>query len=156
MALITLEHDGRKLMNVTPAEAVNKGVPQNLVDAAMAESDARRARAVLRRQIETGAGDTLSLLGSASDTAALGLLIAAATAKAINDSSGFAQFKASFQATLTALDGNVDLGQVMEDFLARVQAGTTRIPLQSKGVASAMADLESRSTTVADALAAIA
>ena len=97
---------------------------------------------LLREQIATEAGDTLSLLGTTNDTAMLALHGLASLATALSTATSLAQVRAAAEP----------FAAQAADFLANVEAGTVRLPYIAKGVNGTMAEIETRATAVSEAL----
>lgn len=115
---------------------------------------AQGVRDKVRRDIATGAGDTLSMLGTTSDAAAIATLGIAALTVAVASSSDYAKFKTAFMGALQKLAGDHDMVEISGSFLAKIEAGEVIIPAMAKGMGEVIADIETRSTAVSQALIA--
>ena len=144
--------DGPKFDSFTPDELRKKGVPDDVIAAAVEAETAKLQRAPIRKEIQERVGDGLSLLGTAADASALSLLGLAAMSEAIEASSDWDEFKAGFQANLNSLAKEGGLVQLLAGFSARLQDGQTCLPLHTKGIENTMAEIEPRSTAIAAAL----
>lgn len=112
----------------------------------------RAEKSAVRQRIEKSGGDTLSMLGTTADAAAIATLGIAALTVAVSGAANYAEFKAAYLAALGKLGGDHDMVQISADFLAKIEAGEVMIPAMVKGVGSVIGDIETRSTAVAQAL----
>lgn len=115
----------------------------NPADVTVDYSDAE-LRAMLRSAIARDAGDTLSLLGTATDGAQLLLVRFCELIQGLNAATTIAEVRAAaagFEPTATAL-------------LADIAAGTVKMPFELKGEAAVIAEIGERATAVADAFEA--
>ncbi len=106
------------------------------------EYSASEQRQMIRAQIESQAGDTLSLLGTASDGAQLLLYHLATLVKGLSTANSLAEVR----------DATAAFNLLAEAFLAKVAAGEVKLPFQLKGEAAVMTEIETRATAVSDAL----
>lgn len=106
------------------------------------EYTAREQRDAIRRTISIEAGDTLSLLGTASDGAQLLLFHMATLVKGLSTANSLAEVRDATDAFMPLAD----------DFLGKVESGEVKLPFQLKGEAAVMTEIETRATAVADAL----
>lgn len=110
-------------------------------------------KAKIRARIRNEAGDAQSLLGTASDVAALGLLHDMATIVAEAKCEGsFETFLRIKHGLLSELAGSANIAEMAEGFLNDVKSGAISIPLIDKGLAKAMTEIAARSDAVAKAL----
>lgn len=103
----------------------------------------REKRGFLRGDIARSAGDTLSLLGTASDGSALALYHLASLIKGLHGAQSLEDVRAAAAAFEPAASS----------FLSKVDAGAVKLPFLVKGEAEVMTEIETRATAVADALA---
>lgn len=96
----------------------------------------------IRQQINNTAGDTLSLLGTASDGAQLLLFHFATLIKGLHSAQSLEEIRAAAAA----------FEPVAISFLAKVEADDVKLPFLVKGEAAVMAEIEARATSVSDAL----
>ena len=148
---VSLQHNGKQYDLWSVEALLDEGVPEDVIAAALKP---KQIRQLVRSQIAVQAGDTLSLLGTASDAAALATLGVAALTTALAGAGNYTEFKAAFLATLGKLAGDQDMVAVSAGFLAKIEAGEVLIPVMIKGVGDVMADIENRSTAVSEALIA--
>ncbi|MFY0309626.1 hypothetical protein ACFMBG_06985 [Leisingera sp. D0M16] len=144
-------HDGIHLFDVSGfvplAEACSQaqGVISEGYDAGKVERipvSAEETRALIREGIAASAGDTLSLLGTASDGSALALYHLAALIKGLHSAQSLEEVRAAAAA----------FEPVASSFLAKVEAGDVKLPFLVKGEAEVMAEIENRATAVSEAL----
>lgn len=102
------------------------------------------ARALIREGIEAAAGDTLSLLGTASDGAQLLLFHMATLVKGLSTANSLAEVRDATDAFMPLADA----------FLGKVAADEVKLPFKLKGEEAVMAEIETRATAVAEALIA--
>ncbi len=108
------------------------------------EYSASEQRQMIRAQIESQAGDTMSLLGTASDGAQLLLYHLATLVKGLSTAGSLAEMR----------DATDAFTPLAEAFLAKVAAGEVKLPFQLKGEEAVMQEIETRATAVSDALIA--
>ena len=154
--LLSIEHEGRKTVNITADEALEMGYPTEVIEAAEAAALSLETRGATRKKIEQAAGDPLSLIGTTADAAAIATLGIAAMTVALSNSGNYTEFKTAFLATLGQFSPNGDMVQISEDFLAKIGTGEVIIPAMVKGLGDVISDIETRSTAVAQALIAAA
>lgn len=99
-------------------------------------------RHLIREGITAAAGDTLSLLGTASDGAQLLLFHMATLIKGLSTANSLAEVRDATDAFMPLADA----------FLGKVAAGEVKLPFKLKGEEAVMAEIETRATAVADAL----
>ena len=109
-------------------------------------------RSALRQSIEQKGGDTLSMLGTTADAAAIGTLGIAALTVAVAGASNYTEFKTAYLAAIGQLGGDNDLVEISGEFLAKIEAGEVMIPAMVKGMNTVVGEIETRSTAVAQAL----
>lgn len=146
--------NGSVLMNTTPEYAASAGIDQSLIDAAIAEAEGLGVRDQVRGDIRRNAGDTLTMLGTTADAAALSTLGIAALTVAVAGAGNYSDFKAAFLNALGKLAGDQDMVTISAEFLGKIEAGEVLIPAMAKGMGEVIADIESRSTAVSEALIA--
>lgn len=112
------------------------------VEEVTVEYTALEQRDAIRRAISAQAGDTLSLLGTASDGAQLLLFHMATLVKGLSTANSLAEVRDATDAFMPLADA----------FLGKVAAGEVKLPFQLKGEAAVMTEIETRATAVADAL----
>jgi hypothetical protein len=113
---------------------------------------ASRQNSAVRKRISESAGDTLSMLGTTADAAALATLGMAALTVSVANSNNFADFKAAFLGALSGMSGSQDMVAISAAFLGKIEAGEVVIPAMAKGMDVVIADIEQRSTAVSQAL----
>lgn len=121
-------------------------------------------RSAVRQKIKDDAGDTLSLLGTASDGASLALLSTVAHTTAVaqaraamqaeggEDADGFALYADAYLEIITAMSPGVV--EASQKFMAGVQSGDVRLPPMAKGFEEVIGDVVARGNAVTDAIAA--
>ena len=114
----------------------------------------KEQRSIVRREIESRAGDTLSMLGTTADAAALATLGISALTVSLAGAGNYTDFKKAFLDALGKLAGGQDMVAVSAAFLQKVEAGEVIIPAMAKGMGEVIADIEERSTAVSMALIA--
>ena len=102
----------------------------------------QEVKAAIRGKIADQGGDLATLLGTTSDGVALALFGLAELVAGLSKATSLAEVRAA-AAPFAALS---------EGFLAKVESGDVRLPFMVKGVEKVVADIETRSTIVADAL----
>lgn len=142
MRIKSITHNGMTSLNLTPEEAVELGYPDQLIAAAIADAESDSRREMIRARIAETAGDTETLLGTTTDAAHLALYVAASAVSALAKAKTIADVQKA-AAPLAALTG---------DFLARIEAGTIKLPFMEKGEAAVVAEIATRATAVTDAL----
>ncbi|MDJ0827755.1 MAG: hypothetical protein QNJ16_19890 [Rhodobacter sp.] len=140
---LSLTHAGRVFDGFTRADLETQGVPEAVIAAAEAAALATERKRQVRSSIRRTAGDDASLLGTTADCTALLLYEMAKMAATIAGAGTVAEIKAAAQpfADLTA------------PFLAAVEDGSVKLPVLIKGEATALAEIQTRATAVADAIA---
>lgn len=103
-------------------------------------------RSAMRHRIRDAAGDTASILGTAADATQLLLYGMAMLVKGLSQANSLAEVREA-AAPFAALSS---------DFLAKVESGEVKLPFMAKGIENVVADIEGRSTAVADVFAAFA
>lgn len=111
------------------------------VDIAITLTEAE-TKEMVRAHIAAQAGDTLSLLGTASDGAQLLLYHVATLVKGLSTANSLAEVRDATDAFAPLADA----------FLTKVAAGEVKLPFQLKGEAAVMTEIETRATAVSDAL----
>ncbi|WP_281559410.1 hypothetical protein [Thalassomonas sp. RHCl1] len=99
---------------------------------------AEEQRASLRDEITVNAGDTESLLGTATDGMHMLLYQVAKMSAQLSTAESLAQVRAAAQELNTLLAG----------FAAKVDSQEVKLPYQTKGVDVVLQDIESRATAV--------
>lgn len=150
--LLNIPHGSGMLLNVTVDEAAAKGVSTAEIEAAVASKTAVMDRDTKRSAINQTAGDTLSLLGTASDAATIAVLAGAAIMSALEETTSYAAFRTKAYDAMSAISGEHDPVDIANAFLAKVAAGTIRLPALEKGIVTVLAEVEARSNAVAQAL----
>ncbi len=139
---LTLSHDGQNHVDFTVAELLAANVPQEAIDEAVAVQKAMAVRDRQRADIRAAAGDTLSLLGTASDGANLVLYHLAKLVTGISSATSLAEVR----------EAAASFAPQAEAFLAKVAADEVKLPFQTKGEDVVIAEIETRATAVSDAL----
>lgn len=129
----------------------NAGVPETAISAAEVAADSDDVRVKLRSEIKKTAGDTLSLLGTASDAATIAVLAGAAIMSALEEED-YASFQTAALAKMGAISGEHDPIEIANAFLSSVAGGTIRLPALEKGIVAVLAEVEARGNAVAEAL----
>jgi hypothetical protein len=107
------------------------------------EAEANRSKT--RQMIAQKAGDQASILGTTADATQLLLYAVASLVVRIATATNIAEMRAAaapFAPLSTA-------------FLAKVDAGSVKLPFMTKGLDAVVSDIEGRATAVADALASV-
>ena len=143
----TIEHAGKKFANATIDELKAAGVPDAVIDQAVAEEEAAKVTRHIRGAIRRDVGDVESLLGTTADGAALALYGVAVIIQ-ILAAHGSADAK---DAVATAADGQ--LQPLAENFLAGLEDGSIVLPALVKGLPAVVEEIGGRSTGVASVLA---
>lgn len=99
-------------------------------------------RALIRAEIAANAGDTLSLLGTASDGAQLVLFHFATLVRALSTSNSLAEVRAATDA----------FAPLAEAFLTKVENNEVKLPFHVKGEAVVLAEIEARANAISTAL----
>ncbi|MBC6416609.1 MAG: hypothetical protein GDA47_02135 [Rhodospirillales bacterium] len=137
-----IEHQGYVIYSGPAADIGDLDIPAD----ATVEYTASEIRATLRAEIARNAGDSLSLLGTARDTALMTMIHLARLATALKAASNLREVNkaAAAFADLTAA------------YLAKIDAKppTAALPYAQKGEAAVLTEIETRATAVAAALAA--
>lgn len=100
------------------------------------------SRFLIREGIAASAGDTLSLLGTASDGAQLLLYHMAKMTQGLASANSLAEVR----------EATVDFAPLADALLAKVSSGDVKLPFLVKGEAEVMAEIENRATAVSEAL----
>lgn len=139
-----ITHDERTSLAVNREEAEALGYPEEVIAAAEAATEKKGETRQIRARIEATAGDTLSLLGTASDGAALTLVGLARLAKGLSEATTMAEVNAAAQpfASLTA------------SFLAAIEDGSLVLPAILKTEEAVLAEVATRAAAVTAALTA--
>lgn len=116
------------------------------------EYTAAEQRDLIRAEIASHAGDTLSVLGTTADAAALSTLGMCALTVAVAQGTSWASFKTAFTDAIASMAGEQDMAALSAAFLAKVASGEVKVPALAKGIDEVIADIEQRSTAVSDAL----
>ncbi len=150
--MISFEYEGKSYENWSLEDAVAAGIPKEVVDAAITESQKTSARSVVRGNISREAGDTLSLLGTTSDAATIAILVGACFMASLDEETSYAKFRAKVNGYMKALSGDHDPTEIAQAFLASLAAGEVRLPALEKGIVPVLAEVTARGTAVADAI----
>ena len=153
---ITFIHDGVFYENFTIEEALEAGVPQDVVDVELSKLESLKNRNQIRGQIKKGVGDTESLLGTVADGQSILVAIALSDIVALSTAADFAKYKKARLDVLSALSGNADLVKIAGDALAKIQSGEAILTGSVKGLEATIAETLTRSTGVANTLIAAA
>jgi hypothetical protein len=137
-----------------PEEALERGVPEVVIEKAVADAQNAAGRIGVRKAITASAGDQMSMLGTTADAAAIATLGIAAMTVAMASSNDYAKFKTAFLGALGKLAGDKDMVAISADLLAKIESGEVIIPAMAKGMDAVIADIEQRSTAVSQALIA--
>ena len=113
-----------------------------------------KAKKRVRGEIKQSAGDTLTMLGTTSDAAAISTLGIAALTVALASSSDYGKFKMAFLGALGELAGDHDMVAISGSFLQKIKDQEVLIPALIKQLPNVMSDIETRSTAVSRALIA--
>jgi hypothetical protein len=105
--------------------------------------EAEAMRSAARVRITESAGDIPSLLGTTADALQILLVQLATLAAAFVNAKDLAAIKAAAQP----------LADLTAPLLKQIATGETRMPYEAKGEAAVLADIATRATAVADALA---
>ena len=141
--MLTVTHGGATYANATPADLIAAGVPQAAIDAAIAAKAALDGRDAIRRRIALEAGDILSLIGTTADGGQILLYAFATVIRSLHTAQSLAEVRAAAEPFAELANG----------FLDRLDSGAVRLPFMVKGMDAAVADIETRATAVAKALA---
>ena len=120
----------------------------------VAKAEAEAAQSMVRQTINNQAGDSLSMLGTTADAAAISMLGIAALTVSIAGAGNYTDFKKAFLGALGKLDDKQDMVTISAAFLQRIENGDVIIPAMAKGIDKVIADIETRSTAVSMALIA--
>lgn len=150
--MISLKHNGSEYVNWLEGDLLAAGIPQGAIDTAKASQQSEASLSEKRTAIQASAGDSLSLLGTTADAAAISTLAVASLAVTLSQSQDFLTFKASLLTALNGLASNQDMVPISALFLSRVQSGAVRIPVMTKDLGVVISEIEARSTAVADVL----
>ncbi|MFV1530522.1 MULTISPECIES: hypothetical protein [unclassified Phaeobacter] len=113
----------------------------------------RAAKASIRKQIEAKAGDALSLLGTLSDVAGVGLAFLLADVAASSENPGDATAARRLEI-LQGLAGDDDIVALAQTALARLNSGEAKLTASVKGLPAVLDEVLGRSTETANVLAA--
>ena len=113
---------------------------------------ALRTRNQIRNRITANAGDTLSLLGTTSDAATIAVLVSACFMAALDEKTGYKEFRAKANAMMAGISGDHDPTEIAQAFLANVASGAIRLPALEKGIVEVLAEVTERGTAVAEAI----
>jgi|GEM_PF-1481551 len=119
---------------------------------AIAAGIAAAAKLKMRREIETKAGDALSLLGSLSDIADLFLMHTIADVIAISEHPENDAQRRRLEI-MQSLAGDHDVVALAQSTLARIQSGEVMLTADLKGLTSVLDEVLDRSTQTAEVLA---
>jgi len=140
--LISLTHDGVNYADFDRRTLSAAGVPDDVIDQAIARDKAIEARDAVRARIGSEAGDTASLLGTTSDAASLAIFgLASLVAKL-----------ATADSLKEVRDAAKPFAAMSAEFLTKVESGDVQLPFMVKGIPNVIADIEARSTAVTGVL----
>jgi len=127
-----------------------------LTEGAIAEAEATLAAAeskgYIRAQINSKAGDTLSLLGTTSDASTIAILVGACFMASLDEKTSYSAFRTKANAFMQAISGDHDPTGIASAFLAAVQSGQIRLPALEKGIVAVLAEVTERGNIVAEAI----
>ena len=106
---------------------------------------ANHRRSLIRARIDEHAGDTQSLLGTASDATQLLLYAFATLVTKLGSASTIAEIRASVEP----------FAELSQAFLAKIDSGEVKLTALSKGMEKVVADMEGRATAVVKVLDAV-
>ena len=106
------------------------------------EYTADEIRAQVRQRIDERAGDSLSMLGTTSDAAALAVFGLASLVAKLSTAGSLAEVRAAAEP----------FAAMSADFLGKVEAGEVKLPFMAKGIEATIAEIEARATAVTEAL----
>ena len=132
---------GDIIANIPAAQVAAFLAEQN--DASLSvEYTADEIRAQIRQRIDERAGDSLSLLGTTSDAAALVVFGLASLVAKLSTANSLAEVRAAAEP----------FADMSAEFLAKVEAGDVKLPFMAKGIEATIAEIETRATAVTEAL----
>ena len=137
---LTVTHNSKTFANFDRHELEAAGVPADVIAEAEALVAATDARGSIRREIDQTAGDTLSILGTASDGAQLIIYQLSKLAKSLSEANSLAEMRAAA----------LPLADLTAGFLAGVESGDVKLTCLVKGEAQVITDIEQRATAVAE------
>ena len=127
------------------------------IDAEMDEVDLARwyqeeALKEVRKLIQKEAGDTLSLLGTASDGASLALLSTIAHTVAVDSSPSYKEYRENYLTLVEGISAGGGVVDASKQFLAGVEARKVLLPPMAKGFSEVIQDIIGRGASVTRAL----
>jgi len=152
MLINFLEHDGRGYTNMTTTDLLEAGVPQAIVDEAVAKAKALEGRDQVRSVIAHNVGDTASLVGTVSDATGLLIAIALADVVALSSNTSFADYRKAKLDTLKLLAGDADIAALAGAALTQIKDGDAVLTASLKGLDNVIGESLTRSTAVATIL----
>ncbi|MGH1579084.1 hypothetical protein [Planktotalea sp.] len=133
-------------------KAGNKPAPWQPSAEEVARFEAQQDRDVVRARIAQSAGDTLSLLGTTSDAGTIAVLVAACFMAALDEETGYKEFRAKANALMAGISGDHDPTEIATSFLSDVASGVIRLPALEKGIVEVLAEVTERGTAVSKAI----
>lgn len=113
--------------------------------ASLAEWHKGKARTAVREEIARQAGDTESLLGTVTDTTHLLLYGVASLVAKLASASSLAEVR----------EAAAPFAELSAAFLAKVASNEVRLPMMEKPLGEVVAEIESRATATANAIALV-
>jgi hypothetical protein len=152
MNTFSFTHEGKTYTNFTREEALDAGVPQDVVDAELIKLKAIEQRQKVRGVIKRDVGDTASLLGTVADGQSILVAVALSDIVALSTATDFAKYKKARLDALKALSGDADLLAIAGEALAKIKSGDVILTASLKGLEATIAETLERSTGVANAM----
>ena len=152
----TFTYDGTVYENFTVEDALEAGIPRDVIDIELSKLEASKKRQQVRGKIKKDVGDTESLLGTIADGQSILVAVALSDIVALSTATDFAKYKKARLDVLSALSGDADLVKIAGDALAKIQSGEAILTGSVKGLEATIAETLTRSTGVANALIAAA
>ena len=107
-----------------------------------AEAHKNKTKKQIRNSIHQTAGDSLSLLGTTTDTTHVLLYFTSLLIYSLRNAESFDEFRAVAEP----------FADMAEDFLAKVETGETKLPFVKKSLNKVFEDIAQRATAVSEAL----
>lgn len=142
--LFNIKENGRETVNVDREGAQTLGYSEAAIVAAEGAAQGALSRNAIRADISDKAGDIPSLLGTTADATQILLFGLASLVAKLAEADSLSDVRKSA----------APFAEMSADFLAKVEAGTVKLPFQTKGMDTVIADIETRATAVSDVLAA--
>lgn len=152
------QNDNKKYNEGTIEELQDAGVPQEVIDEAVAVEKTTQSRNAVRNSIYKNVADSDSMLGTVADASQMLVLGTLSDIVALDQASNFDEYKQIRMNLLAGMSGG-DASSLIasaKDFLAKVETGEIKMPFLAKeGQATGVfEDVAVRATGVANVLIA--